>query len=158
MEGTVNCAVLVKSVGKRVLEFWSSPRVPRNPVAPVKLAFPYISGPQWVLSRSCVASCSTDRPHFLPDPLVEARFPPLSTGYATYRALCSFVFDCFALTSMYQLWKERELCCQADLGLHHRLAVYLLCHLGRTLEVSDPLISLCQRRLRIPTSQSLCEN
>lgn len=43
MEGTVNFAMLVESVPKRVLVFCCLPGLPQNPGALLKLTFLYIS-------------------------------------------------------------------------------------------------------------------
>lgn len=80
---------------------------------------------------TCVASCSTDRPHFLPGPLAETSLVPSAHQICYLQGtllLCLWLFcSIFHVSTL----KEKELCCQADLGLHHRMAVYLLCHLCR---------------------------
>lgn len=147
MEGTVNFAMLVECVPRRVLDFWCSPGLPRNPGALLKLTFPYISNLWCVLSwhlwphaqltafisflalwqKPALALHNSQQ---IPN-LFLFLWCPLPTRYTAYRALCSTVFDCFALISCTSVLKRERALCQVELGLNHRMADYLLCDIHR---------------------------
>lgn len=151
MEGTVNFSILVESVWKQVLGFWCSPKVPENPVAPTKRIFLYISGPQCVLSGCLCAHAqptsfisfqalwqkpvlSLHNPQHIPNLFLLLGlylWCPFSARYASYRALRPIVLDCFALTSCTSVLKGERALCQVELGLNHRMAIYLLCDISR---------------------------